>query len=73
MIGAASVNPDNFEVRFEYLSGRVLSVDAFSADERQLYALALLRARRRVSKRPLPLAVDAPVARLDEAHCWETR
>ncbi len=68
LLGAASLNPDNFEVQLEGLNGRPLSVDDFSTGERQLYALALLRALRQVSKRQLPLAVDTPVARLDEAH-----
>lgn len=68
LLGAASLNPDNFKVRLEGLNGRTLSVEDFSAGERQLYALALLRALRQVSKRHLPLAVDTPVARLDEAH-----
>ncbi len=68
LLKAASLDPDNLEVRLEGLNGRKLSVDDFSAGERQLYALALLRALRKVSKRQLPLAVDTPVARLDEIH-----
>lgn len=68
LLGAVRLNPENFEVRLEGLNGRALSVEDFSAGERQLYALALLRALRRVSKRQLPLAVDTPVARLDETH-----
>lgn len=68
LLGAVSLDPDNFEVRLEDLNGRALSVGDFSTGERQLYALALLRALRQVSQRQLPLAVDTPVARLDEAH-----
>jgi DNA sulfur modification protein DndD len=68
LLRAANLDPDNFEVRLEGLNGRAISVDDFSAGERQLYALALLRALRRVSKRQLPLAVDTPMARLDETH-----
>jgi DNA sulfur modification protein DndD len=68
LLEAAGIDPDNLTVRLEGLNGRAVSVDDFSAGERQLYALALLRALREVSKRQLPLAVDTPVARLDEAH-----
>lgn len=68
LLEAATINPDNFEVRLESVKGRVVSVEDFSAGEQQLYALAMLRALRLVSKRNLPLAIDTPVARLDEAH-----
>jgi DNA sulfur modification protein DndD len=68
LLGSATLDPDTFEVRLKSLNGRVLGLDDFSAGERQLYALALLRALRQVSKRQLPLAVDTPVARLDEVH-----
>ena len=68
LLGAASINPDNFEVRLEGIRGRVVSIEDFSAGEQQLYALAMLRALRLVSKRNLPLSIDTPVARLDEAH-----
>ena len=68
LLEAASINPDTFEVRLESIRGRVVSVEDFSAGEQQLYALAMLRALRFVSKRKLPLAIDTPVARLDEAH-----
>lgn len=68
LLEAARLDPDTFEVRLEGLNGRALGVDDFSAGERQLYALALLRALRQVSQRQLPLAVDTPVARLDDAH-----
>jgi DNA sulfur modification protein DndD len=68
LLGAATLDPDTFEVRLESLNGRMLRLDDFSAGERQLFALALLRALRQVSKRQLPLAIDTPVARLDGVH-----
>lgn len=68
LLTAASFDPNTFEARLEGVNGRTLEVSDFSAGERQLYALSLLWALRRVSKRQLPLAVDTPLARLDEAH-----
>lgn len=68
LLSAAHIDPDSFEVRLEGINARPVSVEDFSAGEQQLYALALLRALRLVSKRDLPLAIDTPVARLDDAH-----
>lgn len=68
LLETASIDPDTFEVRLEGIRGRTVSIGDFSAGEQQLYALAMLRALRLVSKRNLPLAIDTPVARLDEAH-----
>jgi DNA sulfur modification protein DndD len=68
LLGAVSIDPANFEVRLRDVDGQGVKVSDFSAGERQLYALALLWALRRVSKRRLPLAVDTPLARLDGAH-----
>lgn len=68
LLAAASIEPGSFEVRLQSVNGHALSLDELSAGERHLYALALLWALRRVSGRQLPLAVDTPLARLDEVH-----
>lgn len=68
LLETASIDSDTFEVRLEGIRRRTVSLGDFSAGEQQLYALAMLRALRLVSKRNLPLAIDTPVARLDEAH-----
>ena len=62
------INPEDCSIQLQSVDGRSLRLSQFSAGERQLYALALLQALRQVSKRPLPLAVDTPLARLDEVH-----
>jgi DNA sulfur modification protein DndD len=46
----------------------VISLASFSAGERQLFALATLRALREASGRHLPFVVDSPTARLDVVH-----
>lgn len=68
LLKSVSIRPDDFQVKLESTDGRELSLGTFSAGERQLYALALLQALRKVSGRPLPLLIDTPLARLDEQH-----
>ncbi len=55
-------------IQLEGIGGTLLKQSDFSAGERQLYAMSLLWALRLVSKLPLPLAIDTPLARLDEIH-----
>lgn len=68
LLTAASISPEDFTVSLESKDGRTLSLDSFSAGERQLYALALLQAMRQVSGHVLPLLIDTPLARLDAQH-----
>ncbi len=68
LLSKVHIDPDDFGVRLESMNGSALDLNNFSAGERQLYALALLWAFRLVSSRSLPLAVDTPLARLDEIH-----
>jgi DNA sulfur modification protein DndD len=68
LLGAVHINADDFRVDMQGDGGRALSLSDFSAGERQLYALALLWALRKVSGYQLPLAIDTPLARLDETH-----
>lgn len=59
---------DNFQVQLRTADGHRLGVGELSAGERELYVLALLQALREISGRDLPLAVDTPLARLDDVH-----
>jgi DNA sulfur modification protein DndD len=68
LLAAVRIAPDDFQVYLESADGHKLELDDFSAGERQLYAMALLWALRQASGRQLPLAVDTPLARLDEVH-----
>ncbi len=68
LLSKAQISPDNFDMRLVGVDGLPLKLSDFSAGERQLYAMALLWALRLVSKLPLPLAIDTPLARLDEVH-----
>ncbi|MBC8253642.1 MAG: DNA sulfur modification protein DndD [Ardenticatenia bacterium] len=69
LIGAF-IEPNDFHVQLHGTNGHILGLGDFSAGERQLYAMALLWALRQVSGRQLPLAMDTPLARLDEIHRW---
>jgi DNA sulfur modification protein DndD len=68
LLAAAIVDPESFSIQLQRADGQALSLNDLSAGERQLYALAVLWALRKVSGRQLPLAVDTPLARLDETH-----
>lgn len=68
LIESVSINLDDFSLELRGADNRPLDLTAFSAGERQLYALALLWALRQVSGRQLPLVIDTPLARLDEHH-----
>lgn len=68
LLSAATIDPATFRVELRGANGAQLQVTELSAGERQLYALAWLQALRRVSGRQLPLAIDTPLARLDEHH-----
>src|SRR5262249_44246892 len=68
LIEQVSISPELFTVELRGADGRALDLSAFSAGERQLFALALLWSLRQVSGRQLPLVIDTPLARLDDSH-----
>ena len=68
LIETVSINPELFTVALSGADGRPLDLTAFSAGERQLFALALLWSLRQISGRQLPLVIDTPLARLDDSH-----
>lgn len=68
LLAAVKIEPGEFTVQLESADNRILHLSSFSAGERQLYALALLQAMRKVSDQQLPLLVDTPLARLDAEH-----
>lgn len=68
LIEQVSISHELFTVELRGADGRALDLSAFSAGERQLFALALLWALRQVSGRQLPLVIDTPLARLDDSH-----
>ncbi len=48
--------------------GKALPISEFSAGEKEIFALALLWALARTSRRELPVVIDTPLGRLDSQH-----
>lgn len=68
LIAGAEIDLASWKVQFTNSAGQSFTLEHLSAGERQLYALALLWALRRIGNRDLPLAIDTPLARLDIEH-----
>jgi DNA sulfur modification protein DndD len=64
----ASISPVDFSVTLYDRSDAPIPKQALSAGEKQIYAIAVLWALARVSRRPLPLIIDTPLGRLDSDH-----
>lgn len=63
-----SIDPQDFTIRLQGWDGKVISVERLSAGERQLLAVSILWGLARSSGRPLPVAIDTPLSRLDSTH-----
>ncbi|MEI2768376.1 MAG: hypothetical protein V9E86_07805 [Nitrosomonas sp.] len=57
-----------FTVTLKDNNGREINKDELSAGEKQIYAIAILEALARTSKRRLPIIIDTPLGRLDSIH-----
>jgi len=68
LLTSVMIHPETFSVELRSINGRIIELEELSAGERQLYVLSLFRALRQISGYQLPLFVDTPFARLDEAH-----
>ncbi|OQA22554.1 MAG: chromosome segregation protein [Chloroflexi bacterium ADurb.Bin360] len=68
LLSQVDIDPHDFSVTLIGLDGQLISQTTLSAGEKQIYALALLWALRQVSGHPLPMIIDAPLARLDSDH-----
>jgi DNA sulfur modification protein DndD len=68
LLTSVAIEPDTFSVELRGVDGHTIMLDELSAGERQLYVLSLFHALRQISGYQLPLFIDTPFARLDEAH-----
>ena len=68
LIKTLTINPDDFHISMTSKNGEPLEAEQLSAGERQLLAIALLWGLGKASARPLPVAIDTPLGRLDSSH-----
>lgn len=71
LIASVQIDLEDYSVSLYTDNGSMVVLSELSAGERQLYVVSLLWALRQASGRDLPLLVDTPVAKLDEAHGWQ--
>jgi len=63
-----SIDPTSFAVTVIDRDGQPIPKAQLSAGEKQIYAISMLWALARTSRRPLPIIIDTPLARLDRDH-----
>lgn len=68
LVRGVSIDPDTFQVSLLGRDDRPLSRSVLSAGEKQIYAISLLWALAKISGRRLPIIIDTPLGRLDNAH-----
>jgi DNA sulfur modification protein DndD len=68
LLSELKIDPETFQVRVVRWDGTELPKERMSAGEKQLFAIAILWALAQASRRPLPVVVDTPLARLDNEH-----
>ena len=62
------IDPATFAITLYDTAGQPLAKQRLSEGEKQIFAIAVLWGLARASARPLPAAIDTPMARLDAAH-----
>lgn len=68
LLSKITIDRDSFRVRVIRWDQTELPKERLSAGEKQLLAIAILWALAQASRRPLPVVVDTPLARLDAEH-----
>jgi DNA sulfur modification protein DndD len=63
-----SIDPNTFAVTVIDRDGHPIPKSQLSAGEKQVYAISVLWALAKTSRRPLPVIIDTPLARLDRDH-----
>jgi DNA sulfur modification protein DndD len=66
LVSKIAIDPDTYVLRI--LNSKGEEVQAPSAGEREVFALSMLWGLARISKRNLPVVIDTPLGRLDQAH-----
>lgn len=67
-VRSIDIEPSSFDITLLNPNGIKIHKTELSAGERQVYAIALLWALARTSRRQLPFIIDTPLGRLDTEH-----
>ena len=62
------IDPKTFQISLTGKNGTPLEAEQLSSGERQLLAIALLWGLGKASAKPLPIAIDTPLGRMDSSH-----
>ena len=68
LIQDVAIDPTNYKVTLYGRERQTIPGSRLSAGEKEIFAIALLRALTRAARRPLPVVIDTPLGRLDSAH-----
>lgn len=68
LVTRITIDPEAFSVTLVGRGNQVIRAEELSAGERQLLGIALLWGLAKASGRPLPIAIDTPLGRLDTGH-----
>jgi DNA sulfur modification protein DndD len=68
LVKELSIDPKSFFIELRGWNDEVISMDRLSQGERQIFAVSILWGLARASGRPLPVAIDTPLGRLDSSH-----
>lgn len=68
LLSSVRIDPDTFDIALVGIGGVEIPKEALSAGERQIFAISILWALAKTSGRDLPVIIDTPLSRLDQAH-----
>jgi DNA sulfur modification protein DndD len=68
LIDRVAIDSSDFSISLFDKSGSQIPKKNLSSGERQIFAISILWALRKVSARPIPVIIDTPLSRLDSDH-----
>ena len=68
LISKINVNPENMTIEILDSNGKKITKKSLSSGERQIFAISILWALKKISNRPIPVIIDTPLSRLDSDH-----
>jgi DNA sulfur modification protein DndD len=62
------VHQEDLSIEIYDSNGKKISKKSLSSGERQIFAISILWALKKISNRPIPVIIDTPLSRLDSDH-----